>query len=120
MIDVARAVFSQAEYRKTSPIADAAVKERDPLAMELEMITLVEDQSDAEALGQQILDLRQDGRFDWACAVTRGSVTARMGDTITIVYPRYGLDAGADFIIKRFRRDQSSPYDTMTLYGPKQ
>jgi len=95
------------------------VKTRDPLATELVYGTLIEKGADAQAFQQEILDLRRADRFDWQLQIVKDRYTFGIGDTISVFYPRFGFDNGANFIVKRIRRDQTSNYDTVMLYGPQ-
>lgn len=119
-VDFARASFAVSEYRKTSARQDPTVKIRDPLATELEFNSLLESEADANALGDYILALRKvNGRNNWNLAVKAGALDVEIGDTITVVYPRFGLQDGKNFIVKRIKKAQASLFDEFTLFGPQ-
>ncbi len=115
---MARVAFAQREYR-TVLSEDLTVQQRHPLAVEMEYQTLFSAQADAKAFGDYVLELRKLDRDTWSCAVNKQNVTVELGDTVTIVYPRFGLQAGGEFIVKGLRRDSSSLYDELVLFGPK-
>lgn len=118
-VDFARVSFSLTEFRKVTQ-TDASVKTRDPLSTELEFNSLLDSEADATTFASQILDLRKvNGRNDWSLTIRKGAINPDIGDTITIVYPRFGLNAGRNFIVKRMKRSQSSLYDEFTLFGPQ-
>lgn len=119
-IDVARIAFSQRDYRTTAPIEDPSVLVRHPMATELEFITFLREEADAVAFGNEILALRKLDRFTWACYANKANYPGlEIGQTITITYPRYGFEAGANFIIKRLKTDSNALYDELTLFGPE-
>jgi len=119
VIDVARVQFAQTEFRKTAPLVDAALYARDPLSTELEFQTLLATEADALTFRLQIMDLRRQGRNDWKLSVKRDTYPVAIGDTITVTYPRFGLDAGKNFIVKGKKVDRGSLYETYTLFGPQ-
>jgi hypothetical protein len=90
VIDVARAAFSQVEYRKTTPIVDAALRARDPLSTELSFKTLMTEQGEAYAFGIQIMALRREGLSDWKVSVKAGEYVIGLGDTIRLTALRLG------------------------------
>ena len=119
-IDFARATFASTEYRKTTERTDLNVQIRDPLATKLEFNTLLESEADANAFGDMILSMyKVAGRNDWSLLVKKGVLTPQMGDTITVIYPRFGFDVGRNFIVKRIKTSQSSLFDEFTLFGPQ-
>ena len=117
-VDVNRVAFAQQEYR-TVVSQDLTVQTKHPLSVDLEYNTLLSLQSDAQTFGDQILALRKVDRDTWSLYVNRQNYTIEMGDTITLVYPRFGLDGGKNFIVKRLKRDSSLLYDELTLFGPQ-
>lgn len=117
-VDVARIAFAQREYRSVTA-TDAAVQTKHPLATELTYNTFLANETDATAFGQNILDLRKVERMTWSCYVNRQNYSLEVGDTITVTYPRFGLAAGKNFIVKRVKRDSNLLYDELTLYGPQ-
>jgi hypothetical protein len=119
-LDVARFVFAQREYRTTAPIEDLAVFTKHPLATELEYNTLLREESDANAFGLYVLELRKLDRWTWACYVNKANYSGlEIGQTITVVYPRFGLSAGKNLIVKRIKRDSNALFDELTLIGPQ-
>jgi hypothetical protein len=119
-LDFARAAFAVTEYRKTPIRVDNTVKTKDPLAVELEFTSLLNSESDAVAFGEYILDLRRVGRYDWTLQVAKNSISSEIGDTITLTYDRFGLQAGKNFIVKGVKKSQAALFDEYTLFGPQQ
>jgi hypothetical protein len=120
VIDLARAAFAQAEYRKTPVLEDSNVLARDALATELDYKTLFLNSADAVAFQADALALRPLGRADWILSVRTDQLpTTELGDCITVTHPRYGLSGGRNFIVKAIKRDLSSLYTQLTLYGPQ-
>ena len=118
--DPARISFALKEYRTTPAIEDLQVFTRHPLATEAEFNTLFRNEADAITFGNQIMALRKFDRWSWACYVTRGNYpTLEVGQTVTLTYPRYGFNNGADFILKKIRRDAGALFDELVLFGPK-
>lgn len=116
--DVARIAFAQREYRSVTS-TDAAVKTKHPLATELTYNTFLANETDASAFGAAVLDLRKVERMTWSCYVNKQNYSLEVGDTISMVYPRFGLASGKNFIVKRVKRDSNLLYDELTLYGPE-
>ena len=116
--DIAQLAFSMTEYRTVSA-EDAAIKTRHPLAIDLEYNTFISNEADALSFGNNILNLLKVDRNTWQCQVAKGNYNFDLGDTITIVYPRFGLSGGKNFIIKRFKRDANGLFYDLTLFGPQ-
>jgi hypothetical protein len=120
-VDFNRVSFAISEYRKTGKRQDLSVQTRDPLATELEFSTLLESQQAANAFGDEVLYLRKfHGRNDWVLNIKKGAINPEIGDTIVVTYPRFGLQSGKSFIVKRMKRSQAGLFDEFTLYGPKE
>jgi hypothetical protein len=120
VLDIARIVFAQKEYRTTAPIEDPAILVKHPLALAVEYGTLLRTEAEATAFGTYVLGLRKLDRWTWACYVNKANYpTLEIGQTITVMYPRFGLDGGKNFIIKRLKRDSNALFDELTLFGPE-
>lgn len=118
-VDVTRVAFAQTEYRLAS-VEDASVKTKHPLALELTMDTFLKNESDALLFGSNVLSLRKLDRWTWGCyVVKRFYPNLAIGRTITLAYPRFGFTNGKNFIIKRLKTDELSPYSELTLFGPE-
>jgi hypothetical protein len=119
-IDVTRIAFAQQEYRITPAIQDLSIQTRHPLAVELELPTLLQNSTDANSLGTTVLGLRKLDRWTWACLVNKKNYSPfEVGTTITIKYPRFGFTNGKNFIVKRVRTDSNALFDELTLFGPQ-
>lgn len=119
-VDVARIAFAQREFRTAPAVEDLTVQARHPLSTELEYSTLLRTEEDATTFGLYVLDLRKLDRWTWACYVNKANYrTLEVGQTIMIFYPRFGFNAGKNFIIKRLKTDSNAVFDELTLYGPE-
>jgi hypothetical protein len=118
--DIDRIVFASREYRKVS-VADPDVKTRHPQAIELTYNTLLKEEADAQAFGDYVLGLMSEDNFNWTLRLKRRGYDRAftVGDTIRVVYPRFGLENGGDFIVKRIRVDTGQPFMDVSLYGPQ-
>jgi hypothetical protein len=119
--DVARIAFAQREYRTTAAIEDPVILARHPLATEMEYNTLFSNESDAVTFGTAVLGLRKLDRWTWSCFVNKENYPSlEIGQTIRVMYPRFGFDLGKNFIIKRIKTDASSQLDELNLFGPEE
>ncbi len=88
--------------------------------MEMEFVTFLRSESDAVAFGTDFFNLRKLDRWSWACYVNKANYPGlEVGQTITVFYPRFGLSAGKNFIIKRIKTDSNAVFDELTLFGPQ-
>jgi hypothetical protein len=118
-VDITRLAFAQREYRSVTT-EDLAVRTRHPLATELSYNTFLANSTDATTFGNSILSLLKLDRYNWSIRVRSTAYPQlAVGDSITVVYPRYGLAAGKKFIVKRIRLDTTSQWTEMTLFGPE-
>lgn len=117
-LDIAHVDFARREYRSVMS-EDVTVKTKFPLSSELEYNTLISSEADAQNFGDYILDLRKVNRTSWQCLVADKGYDFDIGDTITLVYPRFGLSGGKNFIVKRLRRAANSQNLELTLFGPQ-
>lgn len=119
-VDIPRIAFAQREYRTTPPIEDPTILARHPLATDFEYNTLFSNEADATNFGHQVLLLRKVDRWTWACYISKKSYPGlEVGQTIRISYPRFGFEAGEDFIIKRIKTDSNALFDEIALFGPR-
>lgn len=117
-VDISRVSFAVREYR-TVVSEDLSVQTRHPLAAELEFTSHASSSANAQVLADQILGLRKLDRDTWALSVNRQAQQIELGDTITLTYPRFGLQSGKNFIVKRLKRDSNELFDELTLFGPE-
>jgi len=118
-VDVARLTFAQREYRSTK-VEDASVLTRHPLATELSYDTLIKNEADAITFGNAVLSLRKLDRWNWLAAVkTENYPNLVIGQTIIVGYPRFNLNSGKNFIVKRIATDSNSVFTQLTLFGPE-
>lgn len=116
--DINRVAFALREYR-TVTSEDLSIQTKHPLSAELEFNTFISSEADAQDFADDILELRKVDRDTWTLYVNRQNYNVELGDTVTITYPRFGLQAGKNFIVKRLKRDSNVLYDEITLFGPE-
>ena len=118
-VDIPRLAFAQREYRKVTS-EDLAIQTKHPLAVELEFNSMISSQSDAQTFGDYVLELRKLDRYSWELVVNGDNYPAlSIGQTITVEYPRFGLAAGRNFIVKRIKKDSAFPFVELSLFGPQ-
>jgi len=118
-INLSLLVFSTKEFR-TETVEDASVVVRHPLAVELIHSTLIKNKADAITFGTQVLNLRKVDSWTWVCQILKEKYPLlEIGQTITIVHPRFNLSAGKNFIIKGLKKDSSSLFYDLQLFGPQ-
>jgi len=118
-VDIKVVAFAQQEFRAVTA-KDASVLTRHPLAVELTHTTFLKNEADATAFGTQVLDLRKLDRWTWVCQVVADNyATLELGDTITVVHPRFGLQAGKNFIVKGIKKDTGAVLTSLILFGPQ-
>lgn len=117
-VDIGRIAFASREYRKLK-VEDLSVQTRRPLATEMEYNTYLANPADATVFGGFILSLLKMDRYNWSMRVVRENYDFEIGDTIVVRWPRYGLDLGEEFIVKRIRDDVNNPFVEVALFGPR-
>jgi hypothetical protein len=117
-VDISRIAFATREYRSVTT-QDLSVQTKHPLATELEFSSFLANVNDATTFGTYILNLRKVDRYNWYMRIARENANFTIGDTITVTYPRYGLSAGKNFIVKRIRNDLNNPWLEVALFGPE-
>lgn len=119
-VDVARVLYAQSEYRQTSS-SDQTVLAKDSLSTVLEFKSSLLYAADAVAFMADILSLRKITRFDWVLNLRRKPAydVIQLGDTVTLSYPRFGLTAGANFIVKSKGFQLAQGVLSLTLFGPQ-
>ena len=117
-VSVSRINFVSREFRNTEAATDSGVATRDLLSEKLIFPSLFLNESDAESLRDDILDMRAPGRHTWTIEIDRNKTVGEVGDTITIVTSRFGLGT-KNFLIKGKKISFETPFTTYTLYGPE-
>lgn len=118
-VDVARIIFAQKEYR-TTEVNDSSVLTRHPLSSQLDFNTLIKNEADAITFGNVVLGLRNVDRWTWACFLNKFNYPSlELGQTITLVYPRFGMSGGKNFIIKKIKVSAESMFYELNLFGPQ-
>lgn len=109
--------FVAEEYRRAT-WEDAAIQTRRPLARTAEVPTSFDGESDAqgEADRQGALLGADRDRFDVTVAYRQ--FVHRVGQTVRLVYPRFGLAGGRDFFVAGVREEtQPAVHTTLRLWG---
>lgn len=92
-------------------------KTRRPLSVELEVDTKLIDVVDAEVEAQRRLDLLEPDYQHYDVLVKDQRFLRSVGDTVTIVYNRFGLEAGRDFIILGIDEDSNTLLTRLRVWG---
>ncbi len=119
--DIAGAVTGDArtDFRtewRTEAATDAAVAAASLLAREERMDTPLDDKAEAQAEAQRRLGLFGPRRFGFE-AVVPFDGSLRVGLTVRLIDPRYGLAAGRDVVVMDLASDASREEHTLTLWG---
>jgi len=122
--------FATREYR-TVTVSDAAVKTQWPYAPELNVTTLLVDETEATAEANRLLDLFgvQRSMFELTIPAsvirddpsmgTGGRIPYlfQIGAIVTITYPRFDLDAGPTFMVVATEEDIGADTIKLTVWG---
>lgn len=113
--------FMTAAFRY-GPSEDATVKTNHPLAREAEVQGRFLDQGPAVTEGGRQSRLVAQDRQQYVFSVRRTFGSINAGDTVTWSYPGFGLEAGADFLVRAAAQAPSLLPDEdeieLTLWGP--
>ncbi len=100
----------------------SSVKSVRLLAREAEVVSRINDASDASVEGERQARLLRQHRRQYVVRVRLTFGTLREGDTVTLQTEGFGLDAGADFLVRRIEWHPSLLPDEdeaeLTLWGP--
>lgn len=112
-------VYCRDQYRSTYD-SDSSVKTAHKLSQELIFNTLLNTRSDAVTEGTRRLSLYKVGRrmYDAQVILQPSQIAAlRLGITIEIVYPRYGLDSGKKLVVVGMTVSSESSRVNLKLWG---
>ena len=115
LLDERKAELAE-EWRRA--VAEApAVKDGYPDAIEIEIETALHELTDMETEAARLLEIYQHRQQFVEITVASRHVTALwVGDEARLIYPRYGLGAGADFIV--MRKLVAGPKTSLELWRP--
>lgn len=98
--------------------SDEAVKVLHPMARDPEIVgTLLQDAVQAHVEAARRLALFGVQRRSWVARVTRRGWQLRVGQTVRVFYPRFGLQAGADLLVTSVSRRIDRRSTEVTLWG---
>ena len=115
----ARKAFFQEEYRRVEA-SDAAVKTANLLAPEMEFLTVLSSESDANAEASRLLTLYKTRRDMYEVSVRVDSALASVldiGKVVTMQLPRFGMSAGKLFLIIGVTTNMRGYQFDLTLWG---
>jgi hypothetical protein len=96
---------------------DLSVQTPHPRALSVETETLLDDEGDAQALVDEQLALLKVKRDRYDVEVKGRQLLIRPGDTITLTYPRWGLDAGRDYVVVGLGENTVRQTTELRLWG---
>ena len=109
----------KSEYRVFKN-SDSTTLTRWPASDIFKLNTFFNVESDANTLGTAILALRKEPRSSWTLVVSdRYRFSIVLGQTYTIVHPRFGLSAGKNFIVRGIKQGSNSRTVELILFGPQ-
>lgn len=108
--------FLSSQYRYVSQQNDVLLSQ-DKYAKELTFNTNIADKADAEALLSRLMTLYSSKRSVYSLRVYRSMFKFDIGDTVKLVYPRYGLENGKNLLVVNLAEDAESGAVTMELWG---
>lgn len=111
--------FYGREYRSVT-VENPAIRDQFPEAVEMEFNTLLNDEADARRLADHFMLLYGTPRrmFNLSARYTVPvAESIDLGDTVTVTYPRFGLENGADFVITGIRYDAKNFNIELELWG---
>lgn len=105
------------EYRQASD-SDSAVKTRHLLSQEKTIESNLRSLTDAATVATRVLGLLKVRRDILNCTIRMADYTdLQIGDTVTVLFDRYGYDAGRDFRILGFTFDARRNRAELYLWG---
>lgn len=118
-VTAARAGYLANEYRRVQA-SDSAVQAANTASPEIEFLTLLVNAADASAEATRLLTIykaRRDMLIVRVRVDTALAAALDLGKVITLTLPRYGLQAGKQFLIIGLRSDMRNRMFDLTLWG---
>jgi hypothetical protein len=109
--------FVGQEYRYPDPSEDVAVEAVAGLPGDFTGTSLFADESDAEDEQDRRLAITKLYRDTYECEFSNHQFLLRLGDTVRVEWPQWGLGAGRDFIVRRLLERTDTRRTTAELWG---
>lgn len=106
-----------AEPYRVEAASDRVLRERHPLAEEAVTTTLLSDRSSAATEAARLLGLFGSGRSAYRVLLKTQPFALDLGQTVTVTYPRHGLEDGRNFVVVGMVEDSSQNEITLDLWG---
>lgn len=108
--------FAQQEYRKVI-IEDRNIRTISATSIEQNFNTLIVNETDAIIQAQRISELYSKKRTLYRALVKDVFFRIKIGDTVTVILNRFGLDAGKDLLIVGISYDAETNLTELELWG---
>jgi hypothetical protein len=109
--------FVGQEYRYPEPSEDLAIEALRRLPGDFTGTSLFADETDAETEQDRRLALTKDQKDTYEVDFREHEWLLRLGDTVTVEWPQWGLGAGRDFLVLRIRERSDARKTTAELWG---
>ena len=109
--------YLQQEYR-TGTVQNATTLTHYPRARDVIRTFLHDLGANALTEAGRHRSLESFPRDTWVVRVWGHFLTFALGDTVTFAYPRFGLDAGKNFLVLGIEEDAETERTELTLWGP--
>lgn len=119
---VAGAVDEEARADLTLPVrieavSDPAVRLRHPLSEDSVATTLLTEASSAAGEAMRLLSVFGPGRVAFRVLLKTQAFALELGQTVTLAYPRHGLESGRNLVIVGMVEDSAVNEITLDLWG---
>ena len=111
-----RRAFTARDFRHVTA-SDGSVLTKHPLAGDLEVKTSLDGSADASTEAARLLDLYKADRDLFRVRVKTQPFALELADTVRLIYPRFGLDAGKDCGVIGLVEDAAINEVELTLWG---
>ncbi len=108
--------FAQQEYRKVV-IEDRNVRTKSNISIEQNFNTLIVNEADAIVQATRIAELYNQKRTLYKVLAKDVFFRIQIGNTVTVILNRFGLDAGKDFLIVGVSYDAETNLTELELWG---
>jgi hypothetical protein len=111
-----RRAFTARDFRHVTAL-DGTVLTKHPLAGDLEIKTLLDGIAAAGTEASRLLDLYKADRDLFRVRVKTQPFALEMANTVRLIYPRFGLEAGKDYRVIGLVEDAAINEIELTLWG---
>lgn len=108
--------FAQQEYRKIV-IEDRNIRTQSAVSIEQNFNTLIVNEADAIIQAQRIAELFNKKRTLYKVSAKDVFFRLKIGDSVTVILNRFGLDSGKDFLIVGLSYDAETNLTELELWG---